>query len=290
MTGSEPRALDRRLNAFRPDLADIRLSTTVSAQRYVEGTAAQVITPLAKLHPQPDPASAIDTEALFGETVRVFDRQEGWAWVQLDADGYVGYLPDRCLSATTMTATHVVCKLRSFVYPGPDLRFPPVHSLSMASRVEVSGRADTRGTDYAVLADGSAMIAAHLKPADNTPFTDPVAVAAMFLETPYLWGGRSGFGIDCSGLVQLALAMTGRKAPRDSDQQAAGLGDAIDPSVDGLRRGDLVFWKGHVGFLEDEHTLLHASGGTMTVTREPLAAAVDRIARLYGPPTGYRRT
>jgi cell wall-associated NlpC family hydrolase len=185
--------------------------------------------------------------------------------------------------------THVVCKPRSFVYPGPDLRFPPVHALSMASRVAVSGRADTRGTEYAVLADGSAMIAAHLKPAGDIPFTDPVAVAAMFLETPYLWGGRSGFGIDCSGLVQIALAMTGRRAPRDSDQQAAGLGHAVDPASDGLRRGDLVFWKGHVGFLEDEHTLLHASGGTMTVTREPLAAAIDRIARLYGPPTGYRR-
>lgn len=289
MTGSEPEALDRRLNACRPDLADIRLRDVVSAQRYVEGTAAQVITPLAKLHPQPDPASAIDTEALFGETLRVFDRQEGWAWVQLDADGYVGYLPDRCLSAIPAAPTHAVCTPRSFVYPGPDLRFPPVHALSMGSRVEISGRADTRGTEYAVLADGSAMIAAHLKPIENAAFTDPVAVAAMFIETPYLWGGRSGFGIDCSGLVQIALAMTGRNAPRDSDQQAAGLGDAIDPSVDGLKRGDLVFWKGHVGFLEDEHTLLHASGGTMTVTREPLAAAIDRIARLYGPPTGYRR-
>ncbi|MEQ8480617.1 MAG: C40 family peptidase [Hoeflea sp.] len=289
MTDSEPRALDRRLNAFRPDLADIRLSKTVSAQRYVEGATAQVIAPLAKLHPQPDPASSIDTEALFGETLRVFDRQEGWAWVQLDDDGYVGYLPERCLSATTTAPTHLVCKPRSFVYPGPDLRFPPVHALSMASRVEVSGRTDTRGTEYAVLADGSAMIAAHLMPVESAPFADPLAVAAMFLETPYLWGGRSGFGIDCSGLVQMALAMTGRKAPRDSDQQAAGLGYAIDPLVDGLRRGDLVFWKGHVGFLEDEHTLLHASGGTMTVTREPLAAAIDRIARLYGPPTGYRR-
>lgn len=289
MSASRSPTLDRRLNAFRPDLADIRLKEVVPAQRYVEGTAAQLIAPLAKLHPHPDPASAIDTEAIFGETLRVFDRQEGWAWVQLDADGYVGYVPDRCLSGTTNAATHVVCKPRSFVYPGPDLRFPPVHALSMASRVEVSGSANTRGTEYSVLADGSAMIATHLKPVGNVGFTDPVAVAAMFLEAPYLWGGRSGFGIDCSGLVQMALAMTGRKAPRDSDQQAAGLGDPIDPSVDGLKRGDLVFWKGHVGFLEDEHTLLHASGGTMTVTREPLAAAIDRIARLYGPPTGYRR-
>ncbi|WP_420407991.1 NlpC/P60 family protein [Hoeflea sp.] len=289
MGGPDTKALDRRLHAFRPDLADVRLETVVSAERYVEGTAAQVATPLAKLHPQPDPGSSIDTEALFGETLRVFDSHEGWAWVQLDADGYVGYLPERCLSGSPITTTHMVLKPRSFVYPGPDLRFPPVHALSMGSRVEVSGYSDTRGTEYAVLADGTAMIASHLMRLENTPLADPVDVASMFLETPYLWGGRSGFGIDCSGLVQMALAMTGRKAPRDSDQQAAGLGEAIDPAVDGLRRGDLVFWKGHVGFLEDEQTLLHASGGTMTVTREPLAAAIDRIARLYGPPTGYRR-
>ena len=134
------------------------------------------------------------------------------------------------------------------------------------------------------------MIASHCRPLDAERPTDPVTVAATFLETPYLWGGRSGFGLDCSGLVQISFATTGYSAPRDSDMQAERLGAAIDPEKDGLQRGDLVFWKGHVGFIEDDgKTLLHASGGTMTVTREPLAAAIARIANLYGQPTGYRR-
>jgi cell wall-associated NlpC family hydrolase len=284
-------ALDRRLHAYRADLADIRLKHQIAAERYAEGWPATVIVPVAQIRPKPEADIAIDTEALFGETLNVFDRHNGWAWVQLDADGYVGYMPEADISAATGAGapTHLVSVPRSFVYPGADLRYPPAHALSMASRVAVTGSAETRGTGYAVLVDGTAMIAAHLRPIGESAAADAVSVAASFLQTPYLWGGRSGFGIDCSGLVQMALAMTGKSAPRDSDQQSQNLGLAIDPARDALKRGDLVFWKGHVGFLEDAQTLLHASGATMSVTREPLQAAIERIARLYGPPTGYRR-
>ncbi|WP_412050702.1 NlpC/P60 family protein [Hoeflea sp. Naph1] len=281
--------LDRRSHAYRPDLADIRLKSQVSAQRYTEGARAHVIVPVAHVSPRPEARSSIDTQALYGEDLTVFDVADGWAWVQLASDGYVGYLPENAISDGASNTTHLVTVPRSFVYPGADLRFPPVHSLSMMSRVTVTGLAETRGTAYALLDDGSAMIAAHLRPLGETASEDAVAVATSFLHTPYLWGGRSGFGIDCSGLVQMALAMTGKAAPRDSDQQAASLGQPIDPDHDVLQRDDLVFWKGHVGFLEDAQTLLHASGGTMYVTREPLQAAIDRIARLYGPPTGFRR-
>ena len=281
--------LDRRLNAFRPDLADIRLKGRVQADRYAEGETRHVIQPVARVHARPDAGSGIDTEALYGEAVSVFEVSDGWAWVQLAADGYVGYVREEALEEGEGLATHVVSVPRSFIYPGPDLRFPYRTALSMGSRVNVTGATETRGTAYALLQDGSAMIAAHLRPIGETAPEDAVAVALRFLHTPYLWGGRSGFGIDCSGLVQMALAMTGKPAPRDSDQQAAGLGAPIDPDRDGLKRGDLVFWKGHAGFLEDAGTLLHASGGTMYVTREPLRDAIDRIGRLYGLPTGYRR-
>lgn len=282
-------SLDRRSHAFRLDLADIRLKDRVSADRYTEGAPGQVILPVAPISPKPDPDCGIDTQALFGEALTVFDLAGGWAWVQLSGDGYVGYVPEAAIAEGGGVPTHLVSVPRSFVYPGPDLRFPARHALSMGSRVQVAGAAETRGTAYALFEDGSAMIAAHLRPVGDVTAEDAVAVAQRFLETPYLWGGRSGFGIDCSGLVQMALAMTGQVAPRDSDQQAARLGAAIDPERDRLRRGDLVFWNGHVGFLEDEHTLLHASGGSMCVTREPLRDAIDRIARLYGQPTGYRR-
>ena len=281
--------LDRRSHAYRPDLADVRLKDKVAAGRYAQGAAASVTVPVADIRPRPHPACAIDTQALLGEALTVFDSADGWAWVQLKADGYVGYVPQDAIGEGGAAATHVVAVPRSFVYPGPDLRFPHKAALSMGSRITVTGAVETRATPYALLEDGSAMIAAHLRSVGENAPEDRVAVAARFLHTPYLWGGRSGFGIDCSGLVQMALAMTGVPAPRDSDQQAASLGTLIDPARDGLKRGDLVFWKGHVGFVEDPETLLHASGGTMSVTREPLQAAIDRIARLYGAPTCYRR-
>lgn len=281
--------LDRRSHATRSDLADIRLKGRVEADRFAEGAPGEVIVPVASVRPRPDSRCSMDTEALYGEVLTVFDRSDGWAWVQLSADGYVGYVREEAISEGAGTATHVVSVPRSFVYPGPDLRFPFQAALSMGSRVKVTGTAETRGTQYALLDGGGGMIAAHLRPVGVAAVEDAVSIAARFLETPYLWGGRSGFGIDCSGLVQMALAMTGRPAPRDSDQQAESLGIAIDPDRDGLQRGDLVFWKGHVGFLEDPETLLHASGGTMYVTREPLRDAINRIGRLYGQPTVYRR-
>ncbi|MGJ8569252.1 MAG: NlpC/P60 family protein [Hoeflea sp.] len=281
--------LDHRSYAYRADLADIRLKGQVEAERYTQGAPGEVVVPVADIRPRPDPDCSIDTQALLGEALTVFDISGGWAWVQLAADGYVGYLREEAIREGQKPATHVVAVPRSFVYPGPDLRFPHLKTLSMGSRVRIVSTAETRGTPYALFEDGSAIIATHLRSATEIAAEDAVSVAARFLNTPYLWGGRTGLGIDCSGLVQMALAMIGKSAPRDSDQQAAGLGKVIDPESDELQRGDLVFWKGHVGFLEDPETLLHASGGTMFVTREPFQAAIDRIARLYGLPTVYRR-
>ena len=277
--------LDRRLHAFRPDLADERLREQVKADRFVAGDPARVAVPVAPLRHLPDLAHGIDTELLLGETVRVFDRKDGWAWVQAEQDGYVGYLPEAQL-AEPEDATHVVCVQRTFVYPEAELRRPPVSILSMGSRIRVTGEAETRGTRYLTLDDGTALIASHCLSLDRRMTDDYVEVAARFLETPYLWGGRSGFGIDCSALVQLSMMMAGQAVPRDSDMQSAA-GSEI--GRDELRRGDLVFWKGHVGIMEDERTLLHANGHTMTVARENFEAAVERIGWLYSRPTGFRR-
>lgn len=279
--------LDRRLNAFRPDLADAALEGVVEAERYVSGMPARIAVPVAGLRRRPDPQAGIDTEILFGEDVAIFDKADGWAWVQAAADGYVGYVPEAVLVEGAPAPTHRVTVPRTFVYPGPDLRFPASAALSMGSRLVVVGETETRGTGYCLLADGGAVIANHCLRMEEPVAGDYVAVAARFLETPYLWGGRSGFGIDCSGLVQLALMMVGKTAPRDSDMQAQGLGIAIDR--DQLRRGDLVFWRGHAGIMEDDETLLHANGHTMTVARENFEAAVQRIGWLYEQPTGYRR-
>ena len=279
--------LDRRLNAFRPDLAEASLRGKVEAERFVEGSKAQVVTPVVALRPKPDLASGIDTELLMGEEVTVFERSNGWCWVKALSDDYVGYLPEVAIKEGAAAATHIVIPQRTFLYPEPELRKPYVTVLSMGSRVRVTGTAEARGNHYVVLEDGTAIFAKHVQPIGYNDGGDYVDVALRFIETPYLWGGRSGLGIDCSGLVQLALQMTGRAAPRDTDMQASGLGESI--AREELRRGDFVFWKGHVAIMEDPETIIHANGHTMTVARENFAAAVERIGWLYQQPTGYRR-
>ncbi|HEV7246621.1 MAG TPA: NlpC/P60 family protein [Shinella sp.] len=278
---------DRRVNAYRPDLAEEALRGIVAAERYVAGTPARIADPVAALRPRPDLAAGIDTQLLFGEDVRVLDRADGWAWVKSDFDGYVGYLTETALAEDEQAATHIVAVPRSFAYSGPDLKTPAAFALSIGSRLTVVGESETRGTRYLTLAGGQSVVAGHCLALGKTAGDDYVSIAARFLETPYLWGGRSGFGLDCSALVQLAMMMTGRTAPRDSDMQAAGLGTPIERGD--LARGDLVFWKGHVAIMEDDKTVLHANGHTMTVAREGLDAAIERIGWLYQQPTGYRR-
>jgi cell wall-associated NlpC family hydrolase len=280
--------LDRRLNAFRPDLADASLEGKVEAARFVAGEHARIAVPVVALRPQPDLARGIDTELLLGEDVLIFDRNDGWCWVKALSDGYVGYLPENAVGTTQVEPTHVVLPQRSFLYPEPELRKPWRGVLSMGSRVRIADMVEgARGNHYALLEDGSALVAAHVKPIGEIGAADYIEVASRFLETPYLWGGRSGFGIDCSGLLQLSLLMIGRPAPRDTDMQAAAMGEPIEREE--LRRGDLVFWKGHVAIMEDEETMIHANGHTMTVARENFDAAVERIGWLYERPTAYRR-
>ncbi|WEX77540.1 NlpC/P60 family protein [Sinorhizobium numidicum] len=282
-----PEMLDRRLNAYREDLAEERLRGLVEAKRFVDGTPATISLPVTPLRARPDAACGTDTELLYGETARVLDVSGGWAWVKSDLDGYVGYVPHNAVTAPEVPASHIVAVPRTFVYRGPDLRFPQAFALSMGSRLNVVGEAETRGTRYFLLDGGLAVVANHCAAAGSAIAEDYVSIATRFFETPYLWGGRSGFGIDCSGLVQLSMQMTGRRVPRDTDMQAVALGRAIPR--DELARGDLVFWKGHVAIMEDEKTLVHANGHTMTVAREGLEDAIRRISWLYDQPTGYRR-
>jgi cell wall-associated NlpC family hydrolase len=283
-------ARDPRLHAFRSDLADARLKGEVTAERFASGRPARIAVAVADIRKAPKADAGVNTQFLHGDDVLVFDRADGWAWVQGERDGYVGYVEDGALGGRAQAVTHVVSVPRTFLYPGPDLRLPISGRLSMGSTVTVTGTAETRGTQYALLASGEALIARHLR-AVGQHVADFVSVAETFLETPYLWGGASGFGIDCSGLVQLSLRMAGSGVLRDSDMQAANLGEPLDPGPDfsGLRRGDFVFWKGHVAIMTDARTMIHANGHTMTVSREGLAEAIARIGYLYGGPTGFRR-
>ena len=245
----------------------------------------RIIAARAPLGRSPKGDAPLETEALFGESVTVYDEQGEWAWAQLERDQYVGYLPRAALGAPS-APTHRVAALRTHAYPGPAIKLPPRMALSLGARLTI---VDVKG-DFAVSEDGLYLWSRHLAEL-GAPEPDAVAVAERFLETPYLWGGRTSVGIDCSGLVQTALMAAGVAAPRDSDMQEATLGEpiAIDEPGAPLKRGDLVFWKGHVGIMRDPATLLHANGWHMKVVSEPLIQAQERIASGGGQVTSVRR-
>jgi cell wall-associated NlpC family hydrolase len=277
---------DRRLTPARPDLAADHLRGLVDAPRYTKGRPKRVIAASAPLRRFPDAGAPLETEALHGESLTVYDEENGWAWAQLDLDKYVGYLPGAALG-TWAESTHRVAALRTHAYPGPGIKLPPRMALSLGARLTIV----RQHGDFAVTEDGLYLWSRHLADAHSRE-PDHVAVAECFLETPYLWGGRTSEGIDCSGLVQTALIAAGLASPRDSNMIEAALGRpiAIDDPETPLCRGDLVFWKGHVGVMRDALTLLHANGWHMKTVSEPLANARDRIAANSGGPlTNVRR-
>ena len=277
-------ALDPRLHAYREDLADLRLKGVVHALRYAPGETKRVIADVAAIRKAPASDASLTSEALRGETVRVFEETaEGWAWGQLETDGYVGYFPSDALSANGAEPTHRITALHAFVYPGPDMKLPARGGLPLSAHVAITGEATTRGTTYALLAGGEgAIIAAQAVPIAAPPEADFVAVAQRFLNAPYLWGGRTSFGLDCSALVQLSLAEAAVSAPRDTDLQERALGTSVAPDARSVHRGDLVFWRGHVGIMLDGEYMLHASGFHASVVIEPLGEAIARIAERGG--------
>jgi len=278
------KTLDRRLTPARPDLAAASLRGIVEAARFVEGETREVSAPTAPLRPRPEAGCGLDTEALFGERLTLFDEADGFAWVQLAGDGYVGYLPSQALRVPGAAPTHRVRTLRTFLYPGPSMKLPTSSVLPMGAQVTVTALEGA----FAVTPDGCVWAAHLVALGDDAP--DFVAVAEQFVGTPYLWGGKSSLGLDCSGLLQLALGMAGIAAPRDSDlQQAVGEAVGIQTDLSGLRRGDIVCWKGHVGMMTDADTLLHATGNSMLVVVEPLRTVVDRIAAVTGLPVAAIR-
>lgn len=281
----ESAPLDRRRNAFRDDLAAAHLRGRITASRYAEPQAAQVSAGVVALLKRPEAGLGYETELVHAEVIDIYERANGWLWVQARRDSYVGYLPETAVTREVVAATHCIVALRSFLYPGPGIKSTPLAFLPFMAEVHVIEEVG----DWARTRAGW-LYRPHLAPIE-TRFSDPVAVAERFVGTPYLWGGKSSLGIDCSGLVQTACFACGLAAPRDSDMQEAELGtpSALNPeALANLPRGALLFWPGHVALSQGGGRMIHANAYHMMVESEEIVSAVARIAAKGSPLRSIR--
>jgi hypothetical protein len=277
---------DPRLTPARPDLAAKYLEGKVEAARFVTGETFEISDALAPLREAPSSEALLLTQALKGERVTVYERDgEGWAWGQLNSDGYVGWLPDRALAKPTAEPTHKITALRTFAFPGPSIKLPPADTLLMGTTVTVL----CENGPFAVTREGWYLPLPHLGRIDRYE-RDFVEVAERFAGTPYLWGGKSSLGLDCSGLVQISLNAAGTGCPRDSDMQQDGLGRSLNTAESNqLQRGDLMFWKGHVAIARDADSIVHANAHHMATTIENTRDAVARIKAAGSEITSIKR-
>lgn len=268
---------DKRLTPARPDLAASYLKGQVEAAQFVDGALKSVIWGRIALRAAPSDGAAQDSELLRGETVTVYERKNGWAWAQAKTDSYVGYVREAGLGPIATAEARVILPLTPLL-SAPDVKSPLRDLLPLNALLHC----ESRDGDFVTVEGGFVSSRALAPPAQTAP--DFVAVAEQFLGAPYVWGGKTFQGLDCSGLIQTSLQAAGIPAPRDTDMMEQSLGETVPGAK--LKRGDLVFWKGHVGVMRDGEMLLHANAFHMQVASELLSTAVERIG---SPVTTVKR-
>ena len=282
--------LDPRVTPAKPNLAAEHLRGKVTAPRYTRGITLEIVVPKTNLLREPNVGGQLESELLFGERFVAYELDEHFTWGQAEYDGYVGYVTASSLAATGAAATHRVSVRQSRTYTEPSGKAFSPYALSLGSKVAAVG---DRGRFLEVASPSgpnlfvpSSHLTALAERAD-----DFVAVAAIFLGVPYLWGGRTSAGLDCSALVQLALAEAGIKAPRDSDQQREAVGEAIGgaEALAQMHRGDLVFWKNHVAIAFDERRIIHANALAMAVSIDEVAPFARAAEASDGPVIAVKR-
>jgi len=261
----------------------------------------RIITPSAPLRSGPFADAALDSECLYGEAFEAEQSENEFTFGRLGSDGYRGWVPRDCLGALPKPNARVIAPM-SDATSQADIKSAGRFVLSLGALVTIAALQDDRAE--IIIPSGNGFLPRqHLLPlasgvagggaaashilGDVTQIDDWVAIAERLVASPYKWGGRCAWGLDCSALVQLSLAAGGIDAPRDSGPQHH-IGSGID-DISQLHRGDLVFWHGHVGIMQDRTNLLHANAHHMAVASEPLANAIQRIAITAGPVTALRR-
>ncbi len=274
---------DKRVTPARADVAARRLEGQVTAERFVDPVPMQVSAAVASMRRSPAHDGPQETQLLFGESIDIYDEADGWGWGQASLDGYVGYVDMDALSAPILAPTHRVTALRTYMFSKPDIKSAPLRLISMNAKLTVVEAAER----FVKVARGGYVFRDHAASLGSIA-ADPAGVAEQFLGAPYFWGGRESLGLDCSALIQNALERCGVPCPRDADMQEAALGAPVDISK-GLKRGDLVFWKGHVGIMCNETEFLHANATYMCVTRNNLKEFAAQVEAEAGPITSARR-
>lgn len=278
---SSPERPDPRINAWRNDLADTALEGIVDASRFARPVRYRLSPPQAPIRKAPEEGAVAVNELLSGEAFDVLDVAGGVAWGYSVHDHYVGYVDAALLTDAAEAPTHRIAAPTALVFAKPDIKSTVIRALPMGALTRAAAH-----DEKFVSAAGGYVHRRHIAAIDEYA-ADPVAIAELFLGTPYKWGGRTRGGIDCSGLVQIALGACGVDCPRDSDMQAA-LGREVEDRR--YQRGDLVFFPGHVGFMFDGTRLLHANAFFMSTVIEPLDDVIGRLLPQYAQPvTAVRR-